>query len=152
MGLQKDLKEFLRLLISHKARFVVVGAHAVAFHGFPRLTGDIDIFVEASLDNSRILERVFTEFGFQGPPFVANEFQKPNQCFQIGRQPNRIDILTGVSGLSFHEVWAKKIEGFLDGIHIYFLSYDHLIVNKNSSGRPKDLLDVAELNRRKIIR
>ncbi|MFN8392389.1 MAG: hypothetical protein U0136_18995 [Bdellovibrionota bacterium] len=94
MDLQKDLREFIELLLSKKVEFLVVGAHAVAFHGHPRLTGDIDLLIRVTAENAKKLESACGEFGFSGPPFVAAEFLKPGQNFQLGRQRNRVDILT----------------------------------------------------------
>lgn len=148
MQLQKDLKEFLRLLLSKKVEFLVVGAHAVAFHGFPRLTGDIDFLIRLSPENASQMESVCNEFGFRGGPFMASEFLKPNQTFQLGRPPNRIDILTSISGVSTDQAWEHKVSGMLSGQEVYFISKADLIQNKRSTGRTKDLVDVETLLRR----
>ncbi len=149
MALQKDLKEFLKLLSSSNVRFLIVGAHAVAFHGFPRITGDIDILVESNTVAAKKLEKVFSEFGFSGPPFIESEFLQLNQCFQLGRSPNRIDILTGISGVSFENAWTRRVDGRLEELEVHYLAYSDLLTNKKSTGRPKDLLDIEELKRRR---
>jgi hypothetical protein len=146
--LQKDLKEFLQLLLSKKVEFVVVGAHAVAFHGHPRLTGDIDFLVRVNPENAARLETVFREFGFQGPPFVASEFEKAGQVFQVGRPPNRIDVITAISGVSTEDVWRDRVPGKLSELDVSFISRAQLLLNKSSTGRAKDLADVETLNKR----
>ena len=148
MELQKDLKEFLELLLSKKVEFLVVGAHAVAFHGHPRLTGDIDFLIRTTPENVAKVESVCGEFGFSGPPFVAAEFLKSGQTFQMGRPPNRIDILTAISGVSTDEAWEHKVAGVLSGHEVFYISKEDLIKNKKSTGRLKDLADVDILSRR----
>jgi hypothetical protein len=148
MELQKDLNEFLELLLSKKVDFLVVGAHAVAFHGHPRLTGDIDFLIRSDQENASRMEAVFRDFGFIGHPFVVSELLKPEQTFQLGRPPNRIDILTSISGVSTEDAWANKIKGTLSGKQVYFISKLDLIQNKRSTGRMKDLADAEILSRR----
>jgi hypothetical protein len=146
--LQKDLKEFLGLLLSKKVEFLVVGAHAVAFHGYPRLTGDIDFLVRLNSKNAELLEQACSDFGFVGPPFVAAEFSKSGQTFQLGRPPNRIDILTSISGVPIEQAWEQKTVGTLAGYEVFFISKQDLILNKRSTGRPKDMADAEILSRR----
>lgn len=148
MELQKDLKKFLDLLLSKKVEFLVVGAHAVAFHGYPRLTGDIDFLIRLTTDNAERLQEVCEEFGFNGPPFIAVEFLKAGQTFQLGRPPNRIDILTSISGVSTEEAWKRKIEGNLSGMSVFYISKPDLIRNKLSTGRSKDIVDAEILEKR----
>jgi hypothetical protein len=143
--LQKDLKEFIALLNSHGVEFVVMGGHAVAFHGYPRVTADLDFFVRANSDNARRIATALGEFGFSG----ADEslFSKPQKVVMLGRPPNRIDILTKIDGVDFDQVWHSRIEGKLDGIPVSFPSRDMLLQNKRASGRAKDLADVAEIEK-----
>src|SRR5579883_1675858 len=105
MKLQKDLKEFIELLNSKKARFVIVGGHAVAYHGHPRFTGDIDFLIEPSAENSQRLMAVLQEFGFGGLDIQAEDFLNPDSVVQLGVPPNRIDLLTSISGVRFEDVW-----------------------------------------------
>ena len=148
MKLQKDLREFLGLLRSRKVDFLIVGAHAVAFYGHPRLTGDIDFLIRLSPENARRLEEACSAFGFSGPPFVASEFLVPGQTFQLGRPPNRIDILTAISGVATEDAWKDRVTGKLSDEEVFFISKSHLILNKKSTGRLKDLADAEILSRR----
>ena len=148
MKLQKDLNEFLELLVSHKVEFLVVGAHAVAFHGHPRLTGDIDFLIRQTAINVENLEMACRAFGFTGEPFVKDEFLKPGQVFQLGRPPNRIDLLTTISGVPSEVAWSNRIAGQLSGNSVFYLSKTDLITNKKSTGRLKDLADVEVLEKR----
>ncbi len=148
MKLQKDLREFIELLNSRKVEYIVVGGHAVAFHGHPRLTVDIDLFVRPVAENARRLMSALADFGFGEVGLDESSFTTPDKIVQLGRPPNRIDLLTGISGLSFDEAYAGRVSGELDGIPISFLGRDALLKNKRASGRPKDLADVAEIERR----
>ena len=145
MALQKDFKEFIELLIEKKVDFLIVGAHAVAFHGFPRLTGDIDFFFGLEPDNVKKLSLALQDFGF---PFTEKDLTQANKVFQMGIQPNRIDLLNWLSGVSFEEAWQDKVAGEIDGIKISYLSKEHLIKNKKASGRPKDLIDLQVLTKK----
>ena len=148
MKLQKDLREFIELLLSKRVEFVIVGAHAVAYYGHPRITGDIDFLVRTSPENAAKLESVFSQFGFSGPPFIAAEFLRPGQVFQVGRPPNRIDVLTSISGIDTESVWRDRVIGKLAGLTVDFISRAHLVQNKSSTGRPKDLSDIEALKSR----
>ena len=146
MKLQTDLREFIELLNSRRVEFVVVGGHAVAFHGNPRYTGDIDFLVGQDARNSERLADVLREFGFG--EVAADTFTAADRVIQLGRPPNRIDLLTTISGVSFEEAWGSRVPAELDGLPVTFLGRDALLKNKRASGRPKDLADVDELERR----
>jgi hypothetical protein len=145
MHLQKDLREFVELLNSHRVEFVIVGAHALAFHGWPRTTSDIDILVRRSPENADRLEKVITEFGFASLKLTAQHFLEPDQVFQFGHPPNRIDVMTAISGVTFDEVWCDRVAGSLDGIPVSFIGREAFVRNKRASGRKKDLADVEAL-------
>lgn len=145
MKLHKDLHEFVTLLNSAGVRYVIVGGHAVAFHGHPRYTGDIDFFIERSEDNAARVEKVLRDFGFGQTGFQAKDFLEPESVVQLGRPPHRIDLLTTISGVSFPEAWANRVSGLLDGIPVSFLGRDDLLKNKRASGRPQDLADLSHL-------
>lgn len=144
MALQKDLKEFLQLLIEKNVEFVIVGAHAVAHYGYPRLTGDIDIFFSPADDNVNKLLDSLNLFGFD---FTKEQLSTPDKVFQMGLQPNRIDLLNWLSGVTFDEVWLTKVQGAIDDLVVYFISKQLLLKNKLASGRSKDLLDIEMLNK-----
>mgnify|MGYP007073182137 CR=1 FL=1 len=124
----------------------VVGAHAVAFHGHPRYTGDIDLFVRRTVENAARIVAVLEEFGFGGAGADESTFLEPDQVIQLGRPPNRIDLLTGISGVAFDEAWPDRDHAEWDGIRVPILGRRHLLANKRASGRPKDLADLEELN------
>jgi predicted nucleotidyltransferase len=143
--LQSDLREFIRLLNSHAVEYVVVGGHAVAFHGHPRFTGDIDFLVRPTTENAgRVLDAIH-EFGFGNLELSRTDFTTPDRIVQLGRPPNRIDILTSISGVAFDDAWDSRASAELDGQQVNFLGWEALIRNKNASGRDKDRADVAKL-------
>lgn len=148
MPLNKDLREFLELLNSNAVDYLVVGAFAVAFHGFPRYTADLDLLVRPTGDNAQRLLRVLSQFGFGGLEICAEDFQAPGRVIQLGVIPNRIDLLTAISGVSFEDAWATRKKGELDGVSTQFIGREALLRNKESTGRAKDLGDAAELHRR----
>ena len=111
MTLQKDIREFVALLLSRKVDFLLVGGYALAFHGSPRFTEDIDFLVMVSPENAARLEQVLQEFGFGELGVTAAHFLEPDQVIQLGRSPNRIDILTGASGITWEEAWALESTG-----------------------------------------
>jgi hypothetical protein len=149
MSLSADLKEFIELLNSRRVEYVIVGAHSLAFHGRPRYTGDLDILVRPSPKNAEKIAAVLREFGFAESGFKSSDFIEPDQMIQLGRVPNRIDLLTGISGVATSEVFDTKISAELSGIPVFILSRDLLIQNKRAVGRPQDLADVIELEKRK---
>ena len=145
MKLSPDLREFIELLNSHKVEFLIVGAHALAFHGLPRYTKDVDIFIATDHRNAEAVAKVIQEFGFGSTRPTSDDFLSPNLVIQLGVEPHRIDLLTGLSGIAWGEAWASKIPGILDDIPVAFLSRETYIKNKLASGRPQDLADVARL-------
>ena len=147
MKLNQDLREFIALLNSAGVKYLVVGGHAVAFHGYPRFTGDIDFFIERSSENANRLESVLVQFGFGGLGLAAEAFLEPERVVQLGRPPNRIDLLTSIDGVQFAEAWPQKAPGELDGLPVNFLGKAHLLTNKRASARPQDLADVDKLQR-----
>ncbi len=147
MALQTDLSEFVVLLISRKVEFLVVGGHAVAFHGHPRYTGDIDILVRPTSENAARVMDALAAFGFGALSLTIEDLSKPGRMIQLGRPPNRIDILTMISGLSFEQAWTSRVQGDLGGHTVDYIGLDALIANKKASGRDKDLLDVKQLQR-----
>src|SRR5579864_6507175 len=119
--LPNDLREFIELLDSHEVRYLVVGGYAVAYHGHPRATGDIDFFVEVTKENARKLETVLLDFGFDGLGLTANDFLEVGIVVQLGYPPNRIDLLTGISGVTFGEAWPRRVVDQVDGVPVLFI-------------------------------
>src|SRR5258708_3115130 len=111
MRLNNDLREFLRLLNSNEVDYLVVGAFAVAFHGFPRYTADLDLLVHRTAENAERAMRALSEFGFGNIGITAADFERPSHVVQLGVKPNRIDLLTAISGVSFEEAWANRVAG-----------------------------------------
>lgn len=146
MKLGKDLKEFIELLNSRRVDYIVVGGHAVAFHGHPRFTGDIDFLLRPSPENAERLIDAVKEFGFSEMRLSPDDFTRPNTVVQLGYPPNRVDLLTSISAVDFEEAWSTRVSGELGGLPVYFLGRDALLKNKRASGRDKDLADVSKLS------
>ena len=145
MKLSNDLREFIELLNSLKVEFVIVGAHALAWHGLPRYTKDMDFLINTSPENAQTMANLIDAFGFGSTGLGADDFQITDQVIQLGMEPNRIDILTGISGVTWEEAWASKVSAELDGLPVWYLGKDAYIKNKLASGRPQDIADVARL-------
>jgi len=143
--LQADLREFIILLNSHDVEYVVVGGHAVAFHGHPRFTGDIDFLIRTTPENvSRVLA-VLNAFGFGNLGIVEQDLLDRGRILQLGQPPNRIDVLTSISGVDFDSAWEKRVQTLMDDQPVALLGWDELIRNKRAAGRQKDLADLEKL-------
>jgi hypothetical protein len=145
MRLSNGLREFLESLNSRGVDYVVVGAHSLAFHARPRYTGDFDILVRATHENAVKIVDLLNQFGFADTGFKESDFTKSEQLIQLGRPPNRIDLLTSISGVPSDEAFATRIPAELDGIPVFVLSKNALIRNKRAVGRPQDLADLDTL-------
>jgi len=140
-----EFVEMLSALSAADAEFLVVGAHALAVHGVPRATGDLDLWVRGTPENAR---KVLAALGVFGAPLfdlTVEDLSRPGIVFQIGVAPCRIDILTSISGVEFDEAWPQRHEMELGGVRFGVLSREHLVRNKLATGRPKDLIDVESL-------
>jgi len=120
----------------------IVGGYAVAFHGHPRYTGDVDVFVEASAENSRHIEQALHAFGFGETGLTAADFAREDVNVQLGLPPNRIDLITSIDGVDFAEAWADRVEATLDGVPVCFLSRTLLLRNKALTRRAQDMADL----------
>ena len=138
----KDFEELLGCLKRHKAKFVVVGAHAVAYHAKPRYTKDFDLFVEPDASNGARIVAALEEFGFAGLGILATDFASPGRILQLGVPPNRMDLMTSIDGVTFDEVWASREEGSYGSQLVPFIGRAALIKNKSASRRPQDLADL----------
>lgn len=143
--LSNDFKEFIELLRSNGVEFLVVGAHALAAHGKPRYTGDLDVWVRPEPDNIRRLIAALDAFGFAALGISAADFMTPQAMVQLGYPPARIDLLTAIDGVTFDECFAHRIEVATSGVVLPVISVDDLIRNKLAAGRAKDLADVESL-------
>ena len=146
--LNKDYKEMLQCLSDEGVKFLVVGAYALAVHGFPRATKDIDFFVWANPENAANLLRALDRFGAPLRDLSATDFASEGTVFQIGAGPRRIDILTRIDGVKFEEAYARRLTVRLEGTEVPVISRDDLIANKRASGRTQDLADVERLTGR----
>jgi transcriptional/translational regulatory protein YebC/TACO1 len=145
MELSQDFKEFITLLNVHKVEYIVVGGYAVAIHGFPRTTGDIDFWIKPYQENSERMMKVLIDFGFGSVDINIEDFLKKDYVVQLGFPPNRIDIMTSVTGLDFDAAFIEKKEINFEGENINFISLRHLRINKKETGRDKDNLDLKNL-------
>lgn len=149
MKLNKDFEEFFELLNKNKVRFVVIGGYAVIFHGYPRFTGDIDIFFDVEASNINALEIVLSQFGFNLKDLNAKQLMKLGQVIQLGNPPNRIDLINSPQGITFKEVWESKVEGKYGKERVFYIHLDHLLKNKMSANREKDRGDIAFFRKKK---
>ncbi len=149
MPLSKDLREFVECLNSNGVEYLVVGALAVSWHGYPRYSADIDFFVGAVPSNAARVLLAIQQFGFGSLGLTVEDFTAPARVIQLGHEPNRIDLMTSISGVSFEDAWQTRVLGDLDGIPVHFIGRDALLRNKEASGRGKDRIDVEELRKQK---
>lgn len=144
--LNQDYKEMLSLLLANDVEFLLVGAYALAAHGFPRATADIDIFVKPSSENAALVFKTLEEFGAPTQDVSTNDFARSGTIFQIGVAPRRIDIITQIDGLSFDEAGKGKDIIEIEGLLIPVISKENLILNKLATGRAQDKLDANKLS------
>jgi hypothetical protein len=143
--LQADLREFIELLNSHNVDYLIVGGHAVAFHGHPRFTGDIDFLIRTTPANARRVLQVLHAFGFGDLGIVEGDLLEAGRVVQLGQPPNRIDLLTSISGVNFESAWESRVQTTMDNQPVSLIGWDDLMRNKRVSGRQKDLADVEKL-------
>ena len=141
-----DFKDMLLALSDAKIDFLLVGAYAVAAHGHPRATGDLDLWVRPDAETAPKVYRVLAEFGAPLHDLTVDDLATPGMVFQIGIEPSRIDILTAISGVAFDDAWENKLNIELDDIKLNIIGRDDLIVNKRACGRPKDIADAETLD------
>lgn len=145
MEIQPDFRDLFELFNSSKVKYIVVGGYALAFHGAPRYTGDIDIFVSPDTKNAGRIMSALEKFGFGAVGLSATDFKKPGQIIQLGVPPVRIDIVTSISGVAWNEAFSNRVEGSYGDVRIHFIGRNHLITNKKAVGRKKDLADLEAL-------
>lgn len=143
--MNRDFAEMLSALSEAGAEFLVVGAHALAAHGIARATGDLDIWVKPTKENAERVMRALMAFGAPLMDLTLDDLTKTDTVFQIGVEPSRVDILSGISGVGFDEARSRRIVLDIEGVTVPVLSRADFITNKRASGRPKDLLDLELL-------
>lgn len=145
--LGKDIRDLLGLFERHAVRYMVVGGFAVAAHGFPRYTKDLDVWIECSRDNGARVIAALAEFGFASLGLTIDDFATPDLVIQLGYEPNRIDLLTGLTGVRFEEAYPKRVTAAIDGLQVPIIDRVSLATNKRAFGRPMDLADAEELEK-----
>lgn len=148
MDLAPDFDEFIEFLTAHGVEFVVVGAYALAFHGAPRFTGDLDLLIRPTLDNARRLLGALEAFGFPVPELTAEMVVDRRRMIEMGVPPVQIHVMSAISGVEWNEAWSERVEGPLGRHQVSFLGRDAFLRNKRAAGRPKDLADIDALEPR----
>ncbi len=143
--LPSDFKEFLQLLNSKQVEYLLVGGYAVSYHGYPRATGDMDVWIAMSRQNADKIVTALQEFGFDLPGLTVDVFLKTERIIRMGVIPFRIELLTTISGVNFTECYAERVTDEIDGVKVNLISLHHLKLNKRASGRLKDLDDLEKL-------
>ena len=141
----QDFREFVQSLNDNEARYLVVGGYAVALHGHPRYTKDLDVWIELTPTNAANLIRALDRFGFASLGLKEADFLEPDQIIQLGYPPNRIDILTTLPGVELAECYASRLTVTIDDTPVNFINLDDLKKNKKASGRLQDLADLQNL-------
>jgi len=145
MEVQKDFRDLLELLNNHKVDYLIVGAYALAFHGAPRYTGDMDIFVKPDPGNAQRIMTALNDFGFGSAKLSATDFETEDKVVQLGFPPVRVDIVTSLTGVSWEEAASGRIEGKYGDVFVYYIGRQQFISNKRALGRKKDLADLEAL-------
>ena len=145
MEVQPDFRELLALFNAHKVVYIIVGAYALAFHGAPRYTGDMGIYVKPDGENAQRILVALNEFGFGAVGLSPKDFEEPDKLIQLGVPPVRVDLVTSITGVTWDEVCLGKVKEKYGNIPVYFIGRDHFIVNKRALGRKKDLADLEAL-------
>ncbi len=139
--MNEDFRDLLLAFVEAKVRFLVVGAYALAVHGHPRATGDLDVWIDPTAANARRAYTALAAFGAPLSDLTERDLQTPGVVFQIGLVPRRIDILTQVSGLTFAAAWPHRVETTHEGLRFFVIGRGDFITNKRATGRPKDHVD-----------
>jgi hypothetical protein len=148
-GLPQDFRDLLLLFADAEVEFLIVGAYALAFHGVPRASGDIDVFIRPSVPNAARVFGALARFGapLESAGVTPGDFARTGMVYQIGLPPLRIDVMTEISGVTFDEAWASRVLAEVDGRAIGFIGKAALVKNKEAAGRPKGIADVARFRR-----
>jgi hypothetical protein len=145
MQLDSDFSEFVASFAAHDVRFMVVGGYALAAHGHPRATGDLDAWIWTDPQNARRILKSLEEFGFGDLDITQADLTSNDCVIQLGYPPYRIDLITRIAGVDFEDAWDRRMELQLDGVTVPFIGREDLIVNKRAVGRPQDIADVLRL-------
>lgn len=143
--LPPDFREFLKLLNAHGVEYLLVGGYAVIYHGYPRATGDIDVWFAVNRDNAKRLVAALGEFGFADPSLTVDDLVSQKRILRMGVPPFRIEVLSHISGVEFADCYTRAESAVIDGVNVDVISRDDLIANKRAAGRLKDLGDIENL-------
>ena len=145
MEVQPDFRDLLALFNAHQVEYMIVGGYALAFHGAPRYTGDIDIFVKPTSENARRILTALDEFGFGSLGLTVEDFESPDNVVQLGVPPVRIDLITSITGVSWEDALSDCVDGEYGDLPVKYIGLDKFISNKRATGRKKDLSDLEAL-------
>lgn len=145
METQPDFKELLALFNANHVEYVIVGGYALALHGAPRFTGDLDLFVKPDMANAQRILTALAAFGFASLGLALDDFARPDQVVQLGVPPVRIDVITAITGVTWDEAWAGRVAGHYGDIPVSYIGRGQLVTNKRATGRRKDLADLEML-------
>jgi hypothetical protein len=145
LELSHDLRELLKCFLTHDVRFLVIGGHAVSYHGYPRFTKDLDIWIERSDENASKIVLALKDFGLDFEGLCKEMFTDESRMTQMGREPNRVDILHTIKGVEFADCYPRSSRALIDGTLIPIIASLDLLKNKIATGRPQDLADAAQL-------
>ena len=145
MEVQPDFRDLLALFNAHNIAYAIVGGYALAHHGAPRYTGDIDVLVQPTSENAERVLAALGEFGFGSLGLTVEDFSRPDQVIQLGYPPVRVDIITSITGATWDDVAAGRVSGEYGDISVYYIGRDELVANKRATGRQKDLADIEAL-------
>jgi hypothetical protein len=145
MEVQEDYRDLLRSLNAHGVKYVIVGAYALAHHGAPRATGDLDILIDSTEDNARLVICALKDFGFESPDLCAEDLREPESVIQLGVPPVRVDLITSLTGVSWDEVFAGRDASTYGDVPVFYIGREQLLANKRALGRKRDLADLEAL-------
>ena len=146
MILNPDFKEFVKLLIENKVEYLIVGGYAVGIHGYPRYTGDLDIWINNTTENAQRTLNCVESFGFSSYNLSVSDFTKQGNIIQLGYPPVRIDIINQVDGVDFTKCFKNKKDVNVEDLTLYFIGYEDLLTNKRKTARPRDIDDIENLS------
>ena len=144
--LANDYKEFLRLLRAHGVEYLLIGGWAVGYHGYPRATYDLDVWIATSSANAKRVVKALSEFGVSVPELSAELFLQPDKIVRMGVEPKRIEVMTSISGVEFDECYRERVETMMSDVPVSLINLHYLKINKKASGRLKDLADLEQLS------
>jgi hypothetical protein len=145
MEVQQDFKDLLALFNKYEVDYIIVGAYALAFHGAPRYTGDLDILVKPEPANARNIVRALHEFGFGSVGLTDGDFEQEGRVVQLGHPPVRVDIITSITGVSWEQARSGRVQGQFGDLPVHYIGREDLVANKRALGRKKDLADLEAI-------